>query len=262
MNSDGNVQPLDLEQLNGSTNTVQNGRFSISPRSSLNGVERKKSWGRNVSIRASSSQLFTEERQDAAKVAPRFVRASTWVRERRASSEDNGSPDCISSFREPNDGKSFVHAQVLACATPLGLHSGNLHAVLIGQVFSSQPVLCPLNFLIPCGDFCLMHGFYYGRSSCSRNGGAYHLSLTTTGRNEKTCRSGVWVKHPQLQKKKKCPSIPVHETQEGICSKEKIHRLWHTRYMYFAQPKGPTARCGNDGGMRDFSIVDSNIASL
>ena len=114
MNSDGNSQPLDLEQLEGSNNTVQNGRFSISPRSLLNGVERKKSWGRQVSIRKSSSQLYKEERQEAA---PRTVRASTWCRERRVSIEDNDSPDCISTCREPNDGKSFVHGQVLSiCA--------------------------------------------------------------------------------------------------------------------------------------------------
>jgi hypothetical protein len=90
----------------------------------------------------------------------------------------------------PMMGGHLSMRRLLLCATPLGLQSGTLHTVLIGQVFSSKPVLCPLNILIPCGDFCLMHDY---RSSCSRNGGAYHLSLATTGRNEKTCRSGVWV---------------------------------------------------------------------
>ena len=104
-------------QSESSTNTLQQCRFSTSPSSTMLGTEavRKKSWGRNVSIRTSNSsslQQYNQENQDAADIAPKIQRAATWGREQRATMDENCSPDCPSACSEPNDGKTSLRAQV------------------------------------------------------------------------------------------------------------------------------------------------------
>jgi hypothetical protein len=108
---EGNGQSLDSGQAEGPIENLEQVRFSSSPRSVSIGTVamRKRSWGRQVSVRRSSSQL---EYEDAANVSPEFERAATWGREQRSSVEENRSPECHSSCSEPNEGKTIVHAQV------------------------------------------------------------------------------------------------------------------------------------------------------
>ncbi len=111
---EGNGPSLDSGQAEGPIENLEQVRFSSSTRSVSIGTVamRKRSWGRQVSVRRSPSQFNTMDYDDAANVAPEFERAAAWGREQRSSMEENRSPECHSSCSELNEGKTIVHAQV------------------------------------------------------------------------------------------------------------------------------------------------------
>ncbi len=91
----------------------------VLPEDRLNGNEaaRRKSWGRQVSIRNTSlfsaaSQIQEQEHQGAAEVA-RMQRADTCNLERRKSIDEN-CPVGYSSNGAPKNGINSIHAEVLS----------------------------------------------------------------------------------------------------------------------------------------------------